>query len=222
MPGSEFRAALVRRRGSWGRWPSEFLIRFVASNFPDPSARAGLSVLELGCGPGANLWYLAKEGFKTYGLDISPTALELAQHRLTEERVTAELTLGDVAALPYPEGSFAAVIDHECLYATSHEVAAKALGEVRRVLQPGGLFFSRSFSLDTDVGTAPKRLGRREVEASEGPLAGTGYARLMGRDDIDTLYGRVLELVSVDQVTSTRGNGTSATCEWLIVCRRPE
>lgn len=47
----------------WGKYPAESLIRFVARNYYQSKERSNVSILELGCGPGGNLWYLAREGF---------------------------------------------------------------------------------------------------------------------------------------------------------------
>jgi len=52
-------------------YPNVALIQFVAANYfslPQED-RCQLKILEIGCGSGANLWMLAKEGFDAYGLD---------------------------------------------------------------------------------------------------------------------------------------------------------
>src|SRR5438105_645758 len=69
----------------WGRYPGEDLIRFVARNFYKAPSRSSVRILEVGCGPGANLWYMAREGFSVFGIDGAPTALELARLRLDRE-----------------------------------------------------------------------------------------------------------------------------------------
>ena len=91
---------------SWGRYPPEELIRFVARTFPDAQKRRGLRALEVGCGPGANLWYLAREGFTIAGIDGSANAIDLARERLKAEglRVSppgADLKVGNFAQLPW-------------------------------------------------------------------------------------------------------------------------
>jgi len=45
------------RTKRWGRYPPEELVRFVARTFPAP---AGRRAIDLGCGGGANTWFLAR------------------------------------------------------------------------------------------------------------------------------------------------------------------
>ena len=53
----------VFRENEWGKYPSESLIRFVARNFYKADDRFAVKILEVGCGTGANLWYMLREGF---------------------------------------------------------------------------------------------------------------------------------------------------------------
>ena len=52
----------------WGRYPPEELIRFVARNFGDVPERGEVRFLEVGCGPGANIWFLRREGLAFGGI----------------------------------------------------------------------------------------------------------------------------------------------------------
>src|SRR5258706_7684234 len=87
----------------WGRYPPEELVRFVARNFYQASDRSAVRLLEVGCGPAANLWYIAREGFSAYGLDGSAVALEKAKLRLNEEGMQVDLQQGDAMNLPYED-----------------------------------------------------------------------------------------------------------------------
>src|SRR3989338_994735 len=51
------------------KYPNESLVAF--------ASEINGRVLDLGCGSGANTWFLAKEGKETYGIDSSPTAIKL-------------------------------------------------------------------------------------------------------------------------------------------------
>lgn len=72
--------------GAQRRYPNEELIRFFASTFfkKKSNERKKTRILELGCGSCANLWMIAREGFDSYGIDISPAAIGLGKKN-TEE-----------------------------------------------------------------------------------------------------------------------------------------
>lgn len=139
-------------------YPNEFLIQFLASRFFSLSTaeRAGIAILEIGCGSGANLWAMAKEGFEVHGLDSSQAALDLAKTHIEGKwGVSAGLRLGDFATLPYDAGRFDAVVDVVSLQHLALADAARALAEVARVLKAGGGFFSYRLSDRSVMFSAP-------------------------------------------------------------------
>lgn len=107
---------------SWGMYPGEDLIRFVARTFSlgEPTQRPE-AILEIGCGPGANLWFLAREKFRVFGIDGSASAIAKAQARLDAEfpSWTGEVVVGDFLKLPWADASFEALIDNEAVYCNS-------------------------------------------------------------------------------------------------------
>jgi ubiquinone/menaquinone biosynthesis C-methylase UbiE len=62
----------------------------------------GDSVLDVGCGAGANLQLLADMGVHVTGLDRSPAMVAAARHKLGRVPVL----LGDATELPFPDDSF--------------------------------------------------------------------------------------------------------------------
>ena len=50
----------VFKNKEWGRYPAEELVRFIARNYFKYKNRDIIKVLDLGCGIGSNLWFLAK------------------------------------------------------------------------------------------------------------------------------------------------------------------
>ena len=97
------------------------MIRFVAKNFYSRSNANETTILEVGCGPGANLWYCAREGFTIFGIDGSNTAIKNCKTHLDNEVPgwNGELTVGDISKLPYENKKFDLVIDNECLSCNS-------------------------------------------------------------------------------------------------------
>ena len=90
--------------GNWGQYPGEDLIRFVARNFYAVADRSATRILEVGCGPGANLWFLAREGFAAHGIDGSPSAVAKSRSRLDRECPgwSARAGGGEVVTAPPP------------------------------------------------------------------------------------------------------------------------
>ncbi len=130
-------------------YPHEALIRFLACKYLKIPRldRQAICILEVGCGSGANLWMLAKEGFDAYGIDNSTAILESARRHLNEKwGVEADLRNGSFSHLPYDDEYFDAVVDVACLQQSNIKDSRLVLSEIERVLKPWGLFFSYRLS----------------------------------------------------------------------------
>jgi arsenite methyltransferase len=102
--------------------------------------RPGETVLDLGSGGGIDVLLSAQrvgpEGF-AYGLDMTDEMLELARRNAAEAGATnVEFRKGHIEAIPLPDASVDVVISN-CVVNLSADKAA-VLGEVARVLRPGG------------------------------------------------------------------------------------
>jgi ubiquinone/menaquinone biosynthesis C-methylase UbiE len=100
--------------------------------------RRGHTVLDLGCGPGADLATMADrvgEQGTVIGVDHDPAMVEAAQHRVEQSNI--EIRLASGSALPLDDHSVdRARIDRVLMHVES---PAAILAEVGRVLRPGGL-----------------------------------------------------------------------------------
>lgn len=99
---------------------------------------SGKDVLEVGCGRGGGAAYVAgylKPGTMT-GVDIAPKAIEFCRGHYAVPNLG--FRQGDAEALPFEDGSYDAVVNVE----SSHCYGSmeQFLGEVHRVLRPGGWF----------------------------------------------------------------------------------
>jgi ubiquinone/menaquinone biosynthesis C-methylase UbiE len=92
---------------------------------------AGERVLDVGCGTGVFLRMCADRGASVCGIDASEGLLAVAQERVPE----AELRLGDLQALPYPDDAFDVVTGFTSFFFADDIVAA--LREAGRVARPG-------------------------------------------------------------------------------------
>ncbi|HYA54582.1 MAG TPA: class I SAM-dependent methyltransferase [Thermoplasmata archaeon] len=102
--------------------------------------RKGTSVLDVGCGAGSNLLYLARNGFEAHGVDLSPGAVEAARRRAVDDRLTIDAREGDVLDLPFPDGTFDALVDNGCFHTIPLLRRHRYLSETERVLRAGGRF----------------------------------------------------------------------------------
>lgn len=134
-------------------YPNEELLRFFGSYYFQLSReeRKQLRVLEVGCGSGANLWMIAREGFDAYGIDLSAEGLQLCAATLKKWGGEADLQQGDITSLPYESGFFDVVVDVFSAYCMPEKDFARFLDEAARVLRPAGRFFSYTPSKNSDA-----------------------------------------------------------------------
>jgi ubiquinone/menaquinone biosynthesis C-methylase UbiE len=100
----------------------------------------GARILEVGCGRGIALPVFARlcEPRRLVGLDIDAALLAEAADNLRGQGAKAELCLGDVREMPFPDDAFDAIVDFGTLFHIAR--ADDAAAEIARVLAPGGLF----------------------------------------------------------------------------------
>jgi len=95
----------------------------------------GMNILDVGCGTGTHLELYQRYKCNLYGLDLSPSMLEVARERLGD---TAQLDLGDATNMPYEDDKFDLVISMLLLHEISPETRSSVLNEVKRILKVNG------------------------------------------------------------------------------------
>lgn len=119
----------------WQRWVFDTLER---AGLPERS-----QILELGCGPG-DLWESNRAripaGWSLTLTDASDGMIEAAQQKLRELPTAPTFRTVDAQSISFASGAFDAVITNHMLYHVPDR--QQALGEVRRVLKPGGTLFA--------------------------------------------------------------------------------
>jgi SAM-dependent methyltransferase len=98
--------------------------------------RAGLRLLDAGCGTGWNLHALSDIG-ATFGVDISPLAVAASRRR------GGRVVRGSVLSLPFAPESFDVVTSFDVLYHRWVTDDRAAVVELARSLRPGGVLLVR-------------------------------------------------------------------------------
>jgi glycine/sarcosine N-methyltransferase len=98
-------------------------------------------ILDCAAGIGTQLLGLAAHGHVLTGSDISAGAVARARAECRRRGVRAALTVADMRALPFADAAFEAVVcaDNSLPHLLTAEDVVRALGEMRRVVSPGGL-----------------------------------------------------------------------------------
>ncbi|WP_219845874.1 class I SAM-dependent methyltransferase [Maribrevibacterium harenarium] len=202
----------------WGKYPGEDLIRFVARRFFSVEDRSAIKILEVGSGTGANLWFIAREGFQAYGIEGSASGVKITTQRLNAEVPDwqGNIQQGDILSLPFADNVFDAVIDVEAVSCNSFVDSQRIYQEMVRVLKPNGHFYSRCFTAGSDGDGTGKPLGRGYFLADSGPMAGIGPVRYTSQEDLAELLPTQLIDLEIDQMV-LRGNLTATPVkEWMI------
>lgn len=120
-------------------------------------------ILDAAAGIGTQLLGLAAHGHRLCGSDVSAGAIHRARGEATARGVAAAFAVADLRNLPYADGRFDAVVcaDNAVAHLLSPQDLTAALGELRRVVRPGGhvLVSTRDYEQARQLhptGTAPR------------------------------------------------------------------
>jgi SAM-dependent methyltransferase len=124
------------------------------------------SVLDVGCGTGENLLYLASKGHEAWGLDFVPVAIERAKAKAAQRKIEARFIVGNALELKKLGRQFETVIDCGLFHTFADEERPLFVQGLGDVLGPAGLLHILCFS-DEEPGTVgPRRIRRQEIRDS--------------------------------------------------------
>jgi SAM-dependent methyltransferase len=102
---------------------------------------AGARLLEIGFGYGRDLAFLAREGYRVSGIDLSSEARRRTEARLGHEGLPAErLWTGRFEESDVPESGFDGVVSHRMAHLlVSDQAVERYVQKASRILRPGGI-----------------------------------------------------------------------------------
>lgn len=110
---------------------------------------AGDIILDAGCGSGRNMHWFLQNDFDIYGLDTNEEAISTLKSSYPH-LPTGKLTISPLEETVFPDNYFDHIISSAVLhFADSTAGFNKMMGEMVRVLKPGGILFIR---MTSDIG----------------------------------------------------------------------
>lgn len=161
-----------------------------------PTGRA----LDVGCGTGATVRYLAERGYEAVGVDVAAVAIERATALARGTEGSAEFRQLDFFEEDPPGGPFDLVFDRGCFHVFDDaRDQARFAERVARCLAPGGLWLSL-------------------LGSTEGAPRDHGPPRRSARDIMNAVEPslEIVELRGVD----FDGDAASDVRGWVLMARR--
>lgn len=149
----------TRPRWDTGITPPEVVEMFASGAVPPGPT------LDIGCGTGTNVIYMARQGRHVVGIDFSSKAISTARKKVKEAGVeeSVRLLLGDATQLPaLAPPLFALALDMGCFHGLSEDGQRRYVKGLAPQMQPGGwvMLYTRdpSSSGGRMFGVTPERV----------------------------------------------------------------
>ncbi len=123
-------------------------------------------VLDVGCGTGENVLYLAGLGYEAWGIDRAATAIEKAKAKAAQRGLKANFLVADALDLQRLGRTFDTVIDTGLFHVFSDEERPLFADSLATVLRPGGTYYMLCFSEREPGSWGPRRVTQAEIRAT--------------------------------------------------------
>ncbi len=182
----------------------------------------GLRVLDLGSGTGKNSLFLAERGSDITGIELSTTAVKIAEQRAEERGMFAEFIEGSFGnKFNFKDDEFDLIIDVVSSMSLSDKERARYVSECVRVLKPGGHMFVKTLCKDGDKNAEYLLEHFPGQEKNTYVMPGTGIVeRVFSKEDIESLYSEfnIQKLERKHSYTQMDGKSYKRFF-WLAYCR---
>ena len=135
------------------------------------------SVLDVGCGTGENVLYLASQGHEVWGIDFAPAAIEKARAKARERGLEVTFIAWNVLELQSLKRTFDTVIDSGLFHSLTDGERLLFFRSLTAVLEPGGAYFMLCFSEHEPGSWGPRRVTQAEIRAAFGQSWRINYIR---------------------------------------------
>jgi SAM-dependent methyltransferase len=191
------------------KYPHNSVVSFVFNKFSkNPAANANFKALDLGCGSGVHTTFLAAEGFNTYALDSSETAVKNTRAALDERGLTASLVKCRSIENEYPKHFFDLVLCISVLECQPKRDLRENFYQICRILKPSG------FALIIAAAEGDFRVNPAHVKSEN-----TFHIESISREDLDSTFGvncKENHEHKIDFIEQTRNGGAEIQSDFVL------
>lgn len=171
--------------------PEENVVKFVKS-----LEKRKLRILDLGCGAGRHVIFMARQGFEVHGADISDTGLSLTKDRLKQQGLEGCLIKCDMKMLPYTDSCFNVIVCIHAIYHQKREEIRRTISEIYRILRKNGKLLVNFLSKRTYSYGSGLKVGDDTFVEQEGVEKGVLHY-FTNKEDIECFF-EDFEIVNIE------------------------
>lgn len=202
------------------RYPHQLVVSFVLRTF-----KQGGAILDLGCGAGRHLKFLAENGFEAYGCDYSSSGIQASQELLASANLKANFEIASVDNLPYDDEFFDGLICFGVLYYNDKQSIQKAAGEIFRVLKKGSKALILVRNLEDYRYKKAKKLSKYEVIIQENDEKRSAFKEndmpmyFFDKDEVKRVFYHFKNL-EINRIRTSFDNDSYADDDFVIICEK--
>lgn len=202
------------------RYPHQLVVSFALRTF-----KQGGAILDLGCGAGRHLKFLAENGFEAYGCDYSSSGIKASQELLASANLKANFEIASVDNLPYDDEFFDGLICFGVLYYNDKQSIQKAAGEIFRVLKKGSKALILVRNLEDYRYEKAKKLSKYEVIIQENDEKRSAFKEndmpmyFFDKDEVKRVFYHFKNL-EINRIRTSFDNDIYADDDFVIICEK--
>jgi len=213
----------IYQSGHEQRYPWDLVVSFVYRYTNKDIIRSDVQILEVGCGTGSNLWFAAREGFSTTGIDASETAIDHAKQRFIAEGLRGNFHVGSFTDLPFKDKSYDLIIDRAAITNCGLTAGSQAIQEIHRVLKPNGVFLFNPYAQEHSSRiTGISGQDGVTINITGGTLTGVGQICFYDKNNIHQIFSDTWDLLSMRHLVMEDlcQPDHSIHSEWRVIARK--